>query len=483
MEPITREEALMNGDYIEPITREEMILAGEDIEPITRREWFLKKYRGGGDVEVVTLHANENTTYVAPEGQAYSPVEVEVPVPTLTSLEVDENGTYTAPTGTAYNEVEVDVPLPENAYLLKDIENTPTAIATFSDGANLPMPKLEVGIEPVQDLHGYDNPWVGGAGKNKFNSSATTNLRDFSRSEETFTNTYTDTRSTVRFGVVYYSNGTQIGISNDITIAATGRKSLTLIIPSGTDKLRIRNSGSTRDLYFEYPFSGEGNYVISADFTSVNPTTVGGLVIKNIQLEEGSTATSYAPYSNICPILGWDEVNVTVADATTDPTVSNIYTIDLDGTRYGGKVDLVSGVMTVDRAYVDLGTLNWTKENNHFYSNFLLDANPPSTNSQPANILCEAYKNMAYSQVITETNDASICLSNSKRIYIYDSTKTSLDDSAFQSAMNGVQLVYELATPITIQLTPTPVISLDGVNNVWADSGDVLDGKYFSKEV
>ena len=134
MEPITREEALMNGDYIEPITREEMILAGEDIEPITRRERFLKKYRGGGDIEVVTLHANENTTYVAPEGQAYSPVEVEVPVPTLTPLEVDENGTYTAPSGTAYNEVEVDVPLPENAYLLKDIPNTPTAIATFSDG-------------------------------------------------------------------------------------------------------------------------------------------------------------------------------------------------------------------------------------------------------------------------------------------------------------------------------------------------------------
>ena len=38
--------------------------------------------------------------------------------------------------------------------------------------------------------------------------------------------------------------------------------------------------------------------------------------------------------------------------------------------------------------------------------------------------------------------------------------------------MNGVQLVYELAEPITIQLTPNQVNSLYGVNNLWADSGD-----------
>ena len=52
-------------------------------------------------------------------------------------------------------------------------------IASFPDGADgLPVKDLTVGIEPVQDLHGYDSPWPGGSGKNKLDkadSSASAN--------------------------------------------------------------------------------------------------------------------------------------------------------------------------------------------------------------------------------------------------------------------------------------------------------------------
>lgn len=37
----------------------------------------------------------------------------------------------------------------------------------------------------------------------------------------------------------------------------------------------------------------------------------------------------------------------------------------------------------------------------------------------------------------------------------------------------GAQVVYELATPYTVQLTPTQVRSLLGTNNVWSDSGEM----------
>ena len=41
------------------------------------------------------------------------------------------------------------------------------AIATFPDGADgIPIKQLSVAIEPVQDLHGYENPWPAGGGKN-----------------------------------------------------------------------------------------------------------------------------------------------------------------------------------------------------------------------------------------------------------------------------------------------------------------------------
>jgi hypothetical protein len=40
-------------------------------------------------------------------------------------------------------------------------------IASFSDGTGDPFLEVKVNIEPQQDLHGYDYPWVGGSQKNK----------------------------------------------------------------------------------------------------------------------------------------------------------------------------------------------------------------------------------------------------------------------------------------------------------------------------
>ncbi len=42
----------------------------------------------------------------------------------------------------------------------------------------------------------------------------------------------------------------------------------------------------------------------------------------------------------------------------------------------------------------------------------------------------------------------------------------------------GAQIVYELATPQTYQLTPTEVTTLLGSNSVWADTGDVQEMAY-----
>ena len=44
---------------------------------------------------------------------------------------------------------------------------------TFTDGASAPLVKCVTQITGSQDLHGYDKPWVGGAGKNKLPNSLT----------------------------------------------------------------------------------------------------------------------------------------------------------------------------------------------------------------------------------------------------------------------------------------------------------------------
>ena len=53
---------------------------------------------------------------------------------------------------------------------------------------------------------------------------------------------------------------------------------------------------------------------------------------------------------------------------------------------------------------------------------------------------------------------------------------------ANQSADNTpVQLAYPLATPTTIDLSPLSIRMLQDTNNIYADCGEILSGKYWAE--
>ena len=142
--------------------------------------------------------------------------------------------------------------------------------------------------------------------------------------------------------------------------------------------------------------------------------------------------------------------------------------ISLDGTRYGGTVDVLTGVLTVDRAEVDLGTLTWSKytvaQGTLFRASISDSVSVSSTVA--ANAICSAYP------VVAQTSRAEKTLSaNLKNYDIINSDYSTAAD--FKTAMSGVQLVYELAEPFTVQLSPTQLRALKGQNNIFADCGDV----------
>ena len=47
-------------------------------------------------------------------------------------------------------------------------------VVTFNTDMAVPLKKLKVSVEPVQDLHGYDHPWPAGGGINLWNNEAFT---------------------------------------------------------------------------------------------------------------------------------------------------------------------------------------------------------------------------------------------------------------------------------------------------------------------
>ena len=105
------------------------------------------------------------------------------------------------------------------------------------------------------------------------------------------------------------------------------------------------------------------------------------------------------------------------------------------------------GTITRRVGVVDLGTVNWVYDagDTRFYFSGL-DYKRPESNAE-GNAICSYFVNVKLTNLI----DKSICLHSNGYVYAKDSSYTS--GAALKTAMSGVYLYYELATPTTEQGT------------------------------
>ena len=142
---------------------------------------------------------------------------------------------------------------------------------------------------------------------------------------------------------------------------------------------------------------------------------------------------------------------------------------------------------TVERRYgiVDLGTLDWTtgSSGRHLTNASYIKSVP---NTQVFNALCSKYRSVSGNMVGNE--DKTIGLVNGYLLQINDSAYNGIDAEEFKTAMSGVMLVYELATPTTETAAPYQEIQQvdpDGTEE-YVSSGIVPVGhstKYFDNLV
>lgn len=179
--------------------------------------------------------------------------------------------------------------------------------------------------------------------------------------------------------------------------------------------------------------------------------------------------------TNIRHISGWTGVNVTRTGADNQ---SDTYTIAFPaeaGTVYGGTLDAANGVLTVDSAIVDMGTLNWMYYSNQQRMVAQVNSAKPAVANVGLDGACSVYKvvNTGY----RSAPDKSIVIGNNfiSDIYaamvVHDEDYT--DAETFKTAVSGQTLVFPIKNPVTYQLDPVTVTTLLGVNNIWADTGDV----------
>ena len=331
------------------------------------------------------------------------------------------------------------------------------AIASFPDGADsYPLKECVVSIEAVQSGSGDPSP---------------DNIRPitgWSEAKVTRAGKNLYSRELSEYNVpVFSTNGTSQAYP-DVTVYWLKVKPDTAYTVSGTTPsgqvfyIRWINCDENKG-FISRPGGTYTSPALPLSFTTpsncewvqiaINQYNVGYLSKNDwlVQVEEGSTATDYEPYNG------------------------QTVTIDLDGTRYGCTLDVRRGKLRVNRAMVDLGTLNWSYYSDATTSFFSAQGpssiKPVPSNTDRANMICSQYSVRALWNDGFSTSDNVIAQASPSNLRVRDSAYT--DAAAFKTAMNGVQLVYELATPIEVDLTPTEITTLLGTNNVWADCGDI----------
>ena len=216
----------------------------------------------------------------------------------------------------------------------------------------------------------------------------------------------------------------------------------------------------------------------TASGSVANFNTSLALPLKSLEIDvnavqEAGTPTPTTPL----PISGWSAITL---DAN-----GNTEVINLGDTYYGGYVTQDKDGhrrLVVTHKRLELSTLTeWSRITN--YTNPFFRATLPNdckvrmASNNPQIAICDSYawysSNQNYWQYIGngEFVTAGFGVSSVNRFYIRNDDYT--DKNTFVSSLSGVYIVYELATPVVIDLPDgEPINTLAGVNNFYADTGD-----------
>ena len=187
----------------------------------------------------------------------------------------------------------------------------------------------------------------------------------------------------------------------------------------------------------------------------------------DIAINYPATVTTYEAYQAVTKSVTW---------------------ADSAGTVYGGSLNLTTGVLTVTFKMVNLSGRDWDSGSpnqdgyirfvNHtsigdkangynLYCN-ILPVKSTLIPSSPTTIGISGY-----------SGNANIYMAISSDMLTGDLSTNEGRNTAFKAwiSANNLQILYELATPITYQLTPQELNTLLGTNNIYCDTGD-SDIKY-----
>ena len=189
------------------------------------------------------------------------------------------NGTYTLPLETKKIRIRI-IPYVNSG-------NTIPITVSFTSPLNDKIAEIEkqLGMTSIE-------------GKNKLFLKNPTYESGLTLKDGKITNTLTDSKEYYTFKWFGYdANGNQIDYSYVTNVSSPTRVDQWIYFNKTCKSIKIIHNGSTRDLEIKFNVDLPADYyVLSLDVEECDPTTAGGIVLNNIQLEAGKQSTDYSPY-------------------------------------------------------------------------------------------------------------------------------------------------------------------------------------------
>ena len=190
----------------------------------------------------------------------------------------------------------------------------------------------------------------------------------------------------------------------------------------------------------------------------------------------------FVRYNNNNPSV-FSEPQLELGSARTDYEAyqGTTLTIPLGSTVYGATVDVLTGEMRVTHAYADLGDYTWINDEGGLWRVNMSLLPSAEIGKFLGTGACSTYKWVQVSSA-TSVGNNEVSITNSAVLPLLrvrdNANLTGKTADQTQAFLTGVKIVYELATPLTVSLSPSQLQTLLGQNNIWADTGDVENVTY-----
>lgn len=238
-------------------------------------------------------------------------------------------------------------------------------------------------------------------------------------------------------------------------------------------------TNTSYNVVLDYPEGTTGTfdlYPVAFDLTQMFGSTIANYIYS---LEQANAGEGVAWFRKLFPDIFYDFDSGTTACVSAingDPYSScHIDFPSEAGTVYGGTLDVMNGILTVDR--VVLSFLATGKQGNFFYTTLSAQSSPDIAGLN-SGLICDRFS-VVSNIVDSRTNEGITAYANGIIRWV-DPLYIGNTWQEYNAAMGSdrITIVYRLAEPQTYQLTPTQIEALSGANNIWADCGNIVSVVY-----